>query len=84
MSKRVLTEMAMLSAMASQSGSGFNYFTGNYNRSYSDTPLKDNPDGAKYLIQPKKLRKGAGHRKLTRAERRKTGYEQNNLKKCHL
>ena len=38
MSKRILTEMAMLNAIASQSGSGFNYFTGNYNRSYSPTP----------------------------------------------
>lgn len=71
MSKRVLTEMAMLSAMASQSGSGFNYFTGNYNHSYSDTPLKDNPGSEKLLNQPNKLRKGAGHRKLTRAERKR-------------
>ena len=71
MSKRVLTEMAMLSAMASQSGSGFNYFTGNYNRNYSPTPCKEHHNVAHLVNQSKKLRKGAGHRKLTRAERKR-------------
>lgn len=76
MSKRVLTEMAVLSAMASQSGSGFNYFTGNYNRDCSPTPCKSVDQikgyGDPVLCKNKKLRKGAGHRKLTRAQRRRS------------
>ena len=69
--KRVLTEMAMLSAMASQSGSGFDYQTGRYRHDYSPTPCKEHHNVAHLVNQSKKLRKGAGHRKLTRAERKR-------------
>lgn len=74
MNKSLLALTGMMAMSGIGGGSGFNYQTGNYNRSYSDTPCKSIDQikgyGRPVLSQPKKLRKGAGHRKLTRAERK--------------
>ena len=68
-----LLEITALTGMMANVG-GFDYSTGRYSGSYSDTPCKTlnkiKGYGEPTFSKSKKLRKGAGHRKLTRAERK--------------
>ena len=66
-----LKELMTIAGMMSGMSSDFDYQTGRYRRDYSPTPCKKHQGVAHLVNQSKKLRKGSGHRKLTRAERKR-------------